>query len=108
MRSRTSAPPSGVAQRANNDQLEVSFNLHKKMPPKQYNRGRPNSIDIRLLSFRRRSEALEAEYWRRYGYVNIPESVFFAAASNVWYEQMTKEQALEAIHKEYQHLHRPH
>lgn len=78
------------------------------MPPKQYDRGRPNSVDTRLLSFRRRSNALQSEYWRTYGYANIPESVFFAAASHVWYENMTKQQALEAIHKEYQHLHRPH
>ena len=77
------------------------------MPPKKYDRGRSNSIDAHLLSFHRRSDALQTEYWRRYGYVNIPDSVFFAAASKVWYEKKTKEEVLAKINKDYIHLHRP-
>jgi len=76
------------------------------MPPKQYNRGQSNTIDAHLLSFRRRSESLQSEYWRRFGYANVPESVFFAAASRVWYEKLTKDAALIAIYNDYKHLHR--
>ena len=85
-----------------------SFNIIViiKMPPKEYNRGKPNTIDASLLSFRRRSESLQSEYWRRFGYANIPESVFFAAASRVWYESQTKEAALTSIYNDYKHLHR--
>lgn len=60
----------------------------------------------RPSSFYQRASKLEVEYFRKFGYTNIPMHVFLSKAENIFDGKVTKTQAFRQIRSMYPD--RPH